>query len=116
MYWGKDGGFFLEAREGAIQITIEEWRRLLEGQSEGFDIQTVAGRPELVKVKQTEHQILQDEVNKAQTYLDETDYMVIRSAEKGESFAEKYAAVFFKRRECRERINQIRKQIEKMGK
>lgn len=113
VYWGRDGGFFFEAHEGAIQITVAEWQSLLKGQAEGYDIKTVKGKPTLVTPEVDEEFSIKLEISEAQTYLDETDYMVIRSAEKGENFSACYPEISKKRQLCRGIINEKRKLLTK---
>ena len=104
---GKDYGFYLESDnlQNYVEITEEEHRKLLDGQSEGKQIKfykdkkpTLEEPPKEVKAE--------DESCKLKKLLTETDYIVIKIAE-GEATKEEYADVLKQRKEARARINEL---------
>ena len=61
-----------------------------------------------------EKQKLQSELFKLEDYLDSSDYMVVKCMERGLDMQSEYPLDYQKRQDARDRINEIRKEIESL--
>ena len=61
-----------------------------------------------------EKQKLQSELFKLEDYLDSSDYMVVKCMERGLNMQSEYPLDYQKRQDARDRINEIRKEIESL--
>ena len=61
-----------------------------------------------------EKQKLQSELLKLEDYLESTDYMVVKCMERGFDMQSEYPLDYQKRQDARDRINEIRKEIESL--
>lgn len=111
-YSSQTGGFYDRAIHGdnipadAVEITADEHRTLLEGQSQGKLIQSDEnGYPLLADPPAPTEEALQVVKNQeARAYLTSTDWYVIRHQETGVAIPEEIA---IKRQEAREQIIEV---------
>ena len=59
-------------------------------------------------------QKLQSELHKLEDYLESTDYMVVKCMERGLDMQTEYPLDYQKRQDARDRINEMRKEIESL--
>ena len=113
MFYSKStGGFYDAAIHGdsipsdAVEITVEQHRALLEGQSQGKVITyDESGKPFLTDPRQpTAEEILAQRKAVAKSYLDSTDWYFARLAETGIAVPEE---VLSKRSEARTTMNEV---------
>ena len=89
-----------------IEMTFEEFDRLLCEQSSGKELKVIDGKVVAVEHEITEEEQKQTRIYELKGYLYETDYKAIKYAE-GEISAEEYAPIKEQRRQWRAEINRL---------
>lgn len=110
MYW--KNGFYDAPIEGGVEITVDEWHALLDGQSAGKIIVTGDdGRPELVDPPApTAAELVAGEIASLKARLSDTDWAVVKCYELELSMAEEYPEIHAGRKYWRARINELEQQ------
>ena len=114
---GKEWGFYFDDQKESLQkyfeITREEHMALMDGQATGKVITFHDdGKPTLEDPPPpTEEEVAESEIRKAKQFLNETDYVAAKIAE-GAATAEEYSDVLAKRKEAREKINELEEALQ----